>query len=76
LVVAAMIKLHHDQRLKDLGWKMLLQVHDEVILEGPAESAEQALKIVIDLMEHPFEEPLRVGIEVSSAICDTWYEAK
>jgi len=34
LVVAAMLKLHHDQRLKDLGWKMLLQVHDEVILVG------------------------------------------
>jgi len=27
-------------------------------------------------MENPFDEPLRVGLEISSAICDNWYEAK
>jgi len=27
-------------------------------------------------MENPFDDPLRVGIEISSAICDNWYEAK
>jgi len=31
-VVAAMIKLHANQQLKDMGWKMVLQVHDEVIM--------------------------------------------
>lgn len=32
IVVAAMIKLHYDKELKDLGYKLLLQIHDEVIL--------------------------------------------
>ena len=32
-----MIKLRHDEKLKELGYKLLLQVHDEVILEGPEE---------------------------------------
>jgi len=27
-------------------------------------------------MENPFDDPLRVGVEISSAICDNWYEAK
>lgn len=34
----AMIKLWKSEILKTLGWKLLLQIHDEVILEGPKES--------------------------------------
>ena len=34
VVMMAMIKLWKNEKLKALGWKMLLQIHDEVILEG------------------------------------------
>jgi DNA polymerase-1 len=37
-----MVKLHKNQQLKDMGWKLLLQIHDEVIMEGPEETAEKA----------------------------------
>ena len=40
IVIAAMVKLHRDDQLRDLGYKLLLQVHDEVILEGPEENSE------------------------------------
>jgi len=30
-----MVKLYKDRELKDLGYKMLLQIHDEIIMEGP-----------------------------------------
>ena len=54
------------------------QVHDEVILEGPKETAERAQQLVIQHMEKPFEgsNPLRVDLVVDSNIADTWYEAK
>ena len=39
--MVAMLKLWKSPVLNQLGWKMLLQIHDEVILEGPKESAEQ-----------------------------------
>lgn len=29
-----------------MGWKLLMQIHDELILEGPEESATEALEIV------------------------------
>ena len=32
IVIAAMIKLHRDPILRSLGYKLLLQIHDEVIL--------------------------------------------
>lgn len=58
---------------------LVVQVHDEVILEGPKESAEEAQKIVVECMENPFDgrkKVLKVALEVSSNIADTWYEAK
>ena len=42
VMTLAMLKLRRSQTLKDLGYRLLLQIHDEVILEGPAESAEAA----------------------------------
>ncbi|KAL0038670.1 hypothetical protein WJX79_002562 [Trebouxia sp. C0005] len=65
-------------RLKELGWKLLLQVHDEVILEGPKESALEAQRLVLACMERPFDgrNPLLVELVVDSKIADTWYEAK
>ena len=56
----------------------LLQVHDEVILEGPKESALEAQRLVLACMERPFDgkNPLLVGLVVDSKIADTWYEAK
>ncbi len=56
-----------------------MQVHDEVILEGPQESAEEAQRIVVECMENPFDgkkKVLEVALEVSSNIADSWYEAK
>ena len=41
IVMMAMIKLWRSETLKTLGWRLLLQIHDEVILEGPKESVDQ-----------------------------------
>jgi DNA polymerase-1 len=76
IVIAAMVKLHRDPVLKDLGYKLLLQIHDEVILEGPEANAEQALKRVSLVMENPLDYPLRVKLEVDAKIANTWYEGK
>ena len=56
----------------------VLQVHDEVIMEGPKESAERAQQLVVQHMEHPFkgQNPLSVELLVDSNTADTWYEAK
>jgi DNA polymerase I-like protein with 3'-5' exonuclease and polymerase domains len=35
-----MVKLSKDDILKQLDYKLLLQIHDEVILEGPTGNAE------------------------------------
>ncbi|KAL0311032.1 UNVERIFIED_CONTAM: DNA polymerase I A, chloroplastic/mitochondrial [Sesamum angustifolium] len=55
VAMCAMLQISKNARLKKLGWRLLLQVHDEVILEGPTKSAEEAKAIVVDCMEKPFD---------------------
>jgi DNA polymerase-1 len=80
VVMMAMIKLWKSELLKKLGWKLLLQIHDEVILEGPKESKDQALKEVIACMEKPFDDfalsKLKVTLDVDAKSADSWYKAK
>jgi DNA polymerase-1 len=76
VVMKAMLKLHHDEELKALGWRMLLQIHDEVIIEGPEETAQAAQACLLRDMTMPFDKPLLVDLVVDSNIGQTWYEAK
>ena len=41
VVMMAMLKLWESEKLKSLGWKLILQIHDEVIMEGPVESKDE-----------------------------------
>lgn len=76
LVMAAMIKLHNNSVLRTLGWKLILQVHDEIIMEGPEESAHVALPIVVEEMRNPIDVALKVDLDVDAKCAKTWYEAK
>ncbi|CAI2379738.1 unnamed protein product [Moneuplotes crassus] len=76
VVIAAMVKIAKDPILKELGYTLLLQIHDEVILEGPEETSEEALQRVIQIMENPLDEPLLIKLEVDASIGNNWYEAK
>eukprot|EP00753_Platysulcus_tardus_P016428 PLAT5692.2.p1 GENE.PLAT5692.2~~PLAT5692.2.p1 ORF type:complete len:796 (-),score=413.96 PLAT5692.2:54-2441(-) len=76
VVMKAMLNIHSNERLRAMGWRLLLQIHDEVILEGPQESADEALAMVKYDMEHPFRHPLLVDMAVDGKWAQTWYEAK
>lgn len=76
IVIAAMVKLKNNIELKKLGYRMILQIHDEIILEGPEENAEKALKLVIQDMENPIDYEFPVKLEVDAKIGNNWYESK
>lgn len=54
------------------------QVHDEVILEGPTESADKALALVKQCMMYPFDGVnfLDVELAVDGKHALNWYSAK
>mmetsp|Transcript_2053 Transcript_2053/g.3152 ORF Transcript_2053/g.3152 Transcript_2053/m.3152 type:complete len:1034 (+) Transcript_2053:232-3333(+) len=80
IVMMAMLKLHNNKELRQLDWKLLLQIHDEVILEGPEKSADEALSIIRSCMENPYDElalkKLDVALTVDAKTAYDWYEAK
>ena len=59
---------------------MLLKVHDEIILEGPKETAEEAFHEVIKYMGYPWTFRLKetaVPLLVDGSYkMDDWYDAK
>ena len=80
IAMMAMIKINDSPKLKDLGWILLLQIHDEVILEGPEETAEEAFKEVLTCMQEPWVFGLKetaVPLVVDGSYKHkTWYDAK
>ncbi|EKX35753.1 hypothetical protein GUITHDRAFT_79451 [Guillardia theta CCMP2712] len=64
VVVMAMLNIWRNEEIRARGWKMVLQIHDEVILEGPEDHAEEVFRIVKKCMENPFPRPLLVDLPV------------
>ncbi|MBQ7007560.1 MAG: hypothetical protein IJN59_07000, partial [Oscillospiraceae bacterium] len=54
--------------------KLIMQVHDELILEAPIEYAEAAALILKEEMENAMH--LSVPLSVDVHIGKTWYDAK
>jgi DNA polymerase-1 len=60
-----------------LGYKLILQIHDEVIIEGPAELAKEAHDELVHIMNYPLHErPHTVDFVVDAHIVNSWGEAK
>ena len=80
VAMMAMISINDNKLLKRLGWILLLQVHDEVILEGLEETAEETFHEVIKFIERPWTFGLKetaVPLLVDRSYkMDNWYDAK
>ncbi len=74
IIKLAMIKLH--QYLKDYQKKskLILQVHDELILDVVPEELEEMKNIVPSIMQDAY--PLKVTLSTSCDTGKTWYELK
>ena len=77
IVVKSMLNIWENKRLKELGFKLLLQIHDEVILEGPKENVEEAKEIVKECMEIPWN-GMKQGVTFKADVkdSDNWYDGK
>jgi DNA polymerase-1 len=73
LIKLAMIEM--DQRLqKDFESKMILQVHDELLFEGPEDEIPRLTKVVKEVMENVYT--LRVPLLVDTKVGCNWRDMK
>lgn len=73
IIKIAMVKV--DKRLTDenMKSKLILQVHDELIVEAPEDEAQKALEIVTEEMENACQ--MKVKLRADGEIGNTWYDA-
>jgi DNA polymerase-1 len=74
VIKIAMIKV--DNMLKESGIDahLVLQVHDELIVEAHRDCAERAKEILIECMENAVK--FSVPLDVEAGVGSTWYDAK
>ena len=72
----AMIQLHRALRERDMETKIILQIHDELILEGPEDGAVEALARVRMLCEGVLSGVLMAPLQTSGGTGRNWEEAK
>ncbi len=72
LIKLSMIRL--DARLGDTGARLLLQVHDELLLEVPPDEIDAVTGLVREEMEGAIE--LTVPLRVDLGVGDSWYACK
>lgn len=73
IIKAAMVRVDARMRAEGLEAQLLLQVHDELIVECPAEEAKTVRAILIEEMEHVVD--YRVPLLVDAKIGASWAEA-
>lgn len=73
IIKAAMVRVDARMRAEKLQARLLLQVHDELIVECPAEEAETVKAILTEEMEHVVD--YRVPLLVDAKIGASWAEA-
>lgn len=73
IIKIAMIRVCESLEKENMKSRLILQVHDELIVESPADEAEKALQIVTKEMENACE--LRVRLVADGKIGKTWYDS-
>jgi DNA polymerase-1 len=74
IIKLAMIQLHDALREGGLRSRMILQVHDELVLEVPEAEADSALALVKEVMSSAY--PLDVPLKVDASTGEHWGEVK
>ncbi len=72
--VAMVGGVHKELKNRNLKSKLILQVHDELIIETHKDEIEEVIQLMQDIMENSIilDVPLKVEISVG----DNWYETK
>lgn len=70
----AMVKLYNDKRLTELGFRLLLQVHDELIGECPEQYADEVAERLTSIMKTCISDVCTVPFKCDASICSHWYE--
>ena len=74
IIKIAMVNIYNTLNKKGLKTKLILQVHDELVLDAPESEAEEAAALLKYDMENALKLNVPLKVDVHSG--KNWYEAK
>ena len=74
IIKIAMVRVYNRLKEEKMDAKLILQVHDELIVEAPENEIEKAAKILQEEMENACQMKVRLRADVNTG--KTWYNAK
>ncbi|MFA5524866.1 MAG: DNA polymerase I [Tissierellales bacterium] len=74
IIKLAMVNVYSELKKRGLESRLILQVHDELIIETHRNELEEVKVLLRDLMENAFE--LNVPLSVDMETGDSWYDTK
>lgn len=74
IIKIAMIRTDARIKREKLGARLILQVHDELLLEAPNGEIERTRRVLTEEMEHAAD--LDVPLVVDAHVGETWYDTK
>ena len=73
LTKKAMVAIHNDKEINELGFKLLIPVHDELLGECPKENAEKVSKRLSELMINSAKPEIDIKFKCDPYIAKHWY---
>ena len=74
IIKIAMVRVHDRLLREGLQSRLILQVHDELILEAPKEERQAAMRLLKEEMEAAF--PMDAPLVADAKAGQSWYETK
>ncbi len=74
IIKIAMVRVYNRLKSENMKSRLIMQVHDELIIEAPEDECGSALKILKEEMENAVKMKVTLSVDVHAG--KTWYEAK
>ena len=74
IIKVAMVRVHRALEENNLNAKLVLQIHDELIIDTPVDEAEQVQRILGDCMQNVME--LKVPLTADVSCGHSWFDTK
>lgn len=69
----AMIKVHNDAELKELGFHLMIPVHDELLGEVPIKNAKRGAERLTEVMIEAAKDIISLPMKCDPSIVERWY---
>ena len=69
----AMIKVHRDKELNELGFHLMIPVHDELLGEVPKENAKRGAQRLTEVMIEAARDIISLPMKCDPSIVERWY---